>query len=209
MNLDEGVVRGAGAADQTRYFDVGVASYTLTLETRKQPIWAATLKALDWTPVGSGGAPSGYAYGFPQMPAWTGTNTARGYVAGVARCWSKVVISVTQDLMMVDCHTSNQGASQWSAQNRRVTVECTRVVSDTSAITAAPGDTAGVVQIDLNTTPGRSGSILIPAANILEQPTIVDVNGVLSERVLYGCPVYSGDGSNGTASNTAFRFAAM
>lgn len=200
---------GQNTADQTRYFDVGVSNYTLTLETKKQPMWSATLRALDWTPVGSGGAPSGYSYGYPQMPAWTGTNTARAYLGGVARCYQKVVVTISQDLVEVPCHTSNQGVSQWVASNRRVTVECFRAVTDTSAITAAPGDSAGVLQIDLNTTPGRSGSLLLPAAYVLEEPQIVDLGGVLGERILYGAAPYSGDGNNGTASDTGARFAAL
>lgn len=200
---------GQGAADQIRYFDGAVANFSIVLEAKKQPQWEATLRALDWTPVGSGGAPAAYAYGFPQMPAWTGTNGVRSYLAGTARAYAKVTVSITQDLVEVGAGSGNQGVAQWTGRNRRVTIECIRAVTDTSAVSGAPGDAAGVLQIDLGTTPGRAGSILVPAALILEQPTIVDMGGIYAERVLYGCALYASDGTNGTASNTAFRYAAM
>ena len=201
---------GSSAADQIRYFDAGVRSYTLTLENKKVPTFSATLAALDWTAVGSGGAPTDYAYNFPKIPAWTGTNGARAYLAGVARCYQRVVIIITQDLVEAPCHSSNQGVSQWYVGERKITIETFRVITDSSATTAlAPGDTPGVLQIDLATTPGRSASIFAGATQILEQPTIVDIGGILGERVLYGVNLYAADDSSTAPANTDFRIGFM
>lgn len=200
---------GSTSSDQIRFFDAGVARARIVVERKRQPMLEATFRALDWTNVGSGGAPTPAAYGFPQMPAFTGTNGARAYLDGTALTTvHSCVIEMTQDLIEVPGHSSNQGVAQWVASNRRVTVELKLAPTNIAATTGAPGDSVGgALQVDFNTTPGRACSVLLARPILLEQPTLEDVGGVLIERRLYGAEDYTGDDSNGTASDTAFRIA--
>lgn len=199
---------GTAAADQLLYFDVAVRSYTLTLESKKAPMFAATLAALDWTQSGSGGAPADYAYGYPKVPVWTGTNGARAYLNGTARCYQRVVITIENTLDEGPCHSSTQGVSQWYVSERAITIETIRLITDTSAITAVAGDTPGLLQIDLATTPGRSVSVMANV-QVREQPEPIAIGNLVGERVLYDVIPYSGDtGSNGPA-NRALKIAFM
>lgn len=199
---------GSNASDQIRYFDAGVTRVRLVFERKKQPVMEATIRAHDWTNVGSGGAPSAVAYSCPQMPAITGTNGARLYINGTAiTTWHSVVIEMTQDLPEVPNGGGNQGLAQSVATNRRVTIEVKLAPSNVSATSGAPGDTPGVLQLDASTTPGRACSVFAGAPVLLEQPKLEDLGGVLVERRLYGCGIWASDDTNGTASNTPFRVA--
>lgn len=199
---------GSNASDQIRFFDAGVTKVRLVFERKKQPMMEATLRAHDWTNVGSGGAPTPASYTYPQMPAVTGTNGARLYINGTAiSTWHSVIVEITQDLPEVPNGGGNQGLAQFVATNRRVTIEVKLAPSNLSATSGAPGDTPGVLQLDANTTPGRACSVFVGAPVLLEQPTIEDAGGILIERRLYGCGIYTADDANGTASDTAFRVA--
>lgn len=199
---------GSTSTDQIRYFDCGVSRVRIVAERKRQPMMEATLRALDWTAVGSGGAPTPAAYGYPQMPAFIGTNGVRAYLDGTALTTvHSVVIEITQDLVEVPGGSSSQGVSQWVASNRRVTVELKIAPTSTAATTGAPGDAVGgALQVDFNTTPGRSASMLLARPVLLEQPTLEDVGGVMVERRLYGALDYTGDDGSTAPADTPFRF---
>lgn len=199
---------GTEAEDQIRYFDAAVRSYTLTLQNKLAPAFSAVIAAIDWTPVGSGGAPSDYAYTYPKIPVWTGANGARAYLAGTARCYHKVVITITNTLEAGDCHSSTQGVSQWYYGDRDITIETHRLLTNTGLVTGAPGDQPGLLQIDLATTPGRSASVLA-YVQIEEQPTLVAVGNLIHERVLYRVIPFTADGSSTAPADTNFRVAFM
>lgn len=199
---------GTEAEDQIRYFDVGVRNYTLTLETKKAPMFAATLAAMDWTQVGSGGSPSDYAYSYPKIPVWTGANGARSYLAGTARCYQRVVITINNTLDEAPCQSSTQGASQWYVADREITIECIRLVTNTGLITAEAGDTPGLLQLDLATTPGRSCSILANV-QVRERAEPVAIGNLVGERVLYDVVPYTGDTGSGGPIDRALKIAFM
>lgn len=200
---------GSASADQIRYYDALPTRVRIVAERKRQPMVEATLSALGWTHVGSGGAPTAAAYGFPQLPAFIGTNGARAYLNGSALTTvHSVVVEITQTLAEVPGVASTEGVSQWVVADRRVTIELKLAPTSTSATSGAPGDdAAGSLQIDLNTTPGRAVSILAAAPRLLEQPTLEDAGGVLVERRLYGVADYTADDGSTAPADTAFRIA--
>jgi hypothetical protein len=198
---------GSNANEQIRLSDVSVPRFRIVAEAKKQPMWEATLRGITSNNVNSGGAPAAYAYGFPQMPAFIGTNGARCYYAGVATSFQSVSVEITQDTDEVANAASAQGVAQYLGTNRRVVVTVRRVVADIGDITAAPGDSAGVLQFDLNTTPGRACSILVPAAVYLDKPTITDIGGVYGVEERFGCALYTSDDSSTAPADTPFRIA--
>lgn len=198
---------GSNANEQIRLSDVGVARFRLIAEDKRQPMWEATLRGIASNNVNSGGAPSAYSYGFPQMPAFIGTNGARCFYGGTATKIQSVEVVITQDLDEVQDAASTQGVAQYLATNRRVVMTIKRVVADVGDITAAPGDDPGVIQIDLNSVPGRACSILMPEPRYLEKPQITDIGGVYGVTEVFGCSLYTGDDSSTAPADTAFRIA--
>lgn len=198
---------GTASTDQIRFFDGAVKSFKLMLKAKKQPMWEATLSFLDWTNVASSGAPANFSYPFPQMPAWMGT-TSPAYLNGSAKAFSEVTIEITQDLIESPGHSSAQGAAQWVASNRRLTVETLETSTNLSSLLGAPGDDLNVLQIDFNSVPGRAGSFLLANSILIEQPKIEDMGGILGLRRKFGAQDFTDVASASAAPcNTAARFA--
>lgn len=200
---------GTAATDQIRFFDGAMKSFKLMLRAKKQPMWEATLSFLDWTNVASGGAPANFSYPFPQMPAWMGSSSP-AYLNGSAKSFAEVTIEITQDLVESPGHSSAQGVAQWVASNRRVTVETLETSTNLSSLLGAPADDVNVLQVDLNSTPGRAGSFLLANGVIIEQPKIEDLGGILGLRRKFGAQDFTDVASASAApANTAARFAFM
>lgn len=199
------------------FFDGVVTKCTVTLQAKKQPKCDVTMRFLNWTPVGTGGAPASYVYDFPQMPPVTGANGAYKTEAGASdtawRNFSSAVINIEVTTSDSECASSNQGADSIVVTDRRVTVEviepyveATRTFTDWTATT--PGTDNNELVIVANTTPGRAFAALIPESVVLEQTNIQDRGGIIAVRRLFGCRPYSGDGGTGFgAGNSPFRIA--
>lgn len=208
---------GASAALSVRFFDGIVTKATITLQAKKQPKVDVTLRFLNWTLVGSGGAPASYTYGFPQMPASTGSNGAyKTENATVTSAWqnfSQAIINIDVTAVDSECASSNQGADSQVVTDRRVTVEvvepyveATRPYDTWGAVT--PGTDNNELILVANNVPGRCLSAIIPESVVLEQTKIKDNGGIIAVRRLFGCRPYSGDGGTGSgAGNTPFRIA--
>lgn len=206
---------GASAALSVRFFDGIVTKATITLQAKKQPKIDVTLRFLNWTLVGSGGAPTSYSYGFPQMPAITGSNGAyKTENATASSAWqnfSQAVINIDVTAVDSDCASSSQGADSQVVTQRRVTVEvvepyveATRPLDTWGGVT--PGSDNNELVIVANNVPGRCLSAIIPESVVLEQTKIKDNGGIIAVRRLFGCRPYSGDGGTGSgAGNTPFR----
>lgn len=198
---------GTAASDQIRFFDGAMKSFKLMLRAKRQPMFEATLSFLDWTVVGSGGAPANFAYPWPQMPAWMGSSSP-AYLNSSAKALSEVTIEITQDLIEAPGHSSAQSTAQWIASNRRVTVETLETSTNLSTLLGAPGDDLNVLQVDLNSTPGRAGSFLLANGILIEQPKIEDMGGILGLRRKLGAQDFTDVASASAApANTAVRFA--
>ena len=75
---------------------------------------------------------------------------------------------------------------------------------------STPGASAGAVQLDAGTTPGRAFSALIANGVVKEIQALGDANSLVSVTTTVECAIYSGDttdGSAGTVMNTPFRLA--
>lgn len=208
---------GSSDKQALRLSDGVVTKAKITLQAKKQPKCEVTLRFLNWTAVGSGGAPAPYAYGYPQMPVVTGSSgaykTENDTATAAWQNFSQAVISIDVTTQDSECASSSQGADSIVVTDRRVTVELTEPYVegnqgfDTwSGVT--PGTSNGEFVLVANTTPGRAFSALIPASVILEQTKIQDASGIVAVRRVFGCRPYSGDGGTGSgAGNTPFRIA--
>jgi len=209
---------GSSANVSFRFYDCVVTSATITLNAREQPTLSVTIKAANWTNVGSGGAPSAAALANrPQMPVVLSDNGARVVDANAEQKAGSVSIAITTDVADEINYDAPQGLSRFVVTKR--TVETTIVGPaaassasslDNPASLAVPGYDAGAVQIDAGTTPGRAFSALIPSGQLKELQALGDADALVSVTSVIECAMYSGDttdGSTQAAMNTPFRLA--
>ena len=204
---------GSDANAHIRYSDGLPTSVRLIASTKTQPMVEVTMRFLTWDNLGTGGALTPAAYGYPQIPPTLGANGSRLAINSSDLCFATATIEITQELAENECGSATEGAGSMSVLGRRVTLEVVFLDDDLATIgvgsTVAPGSTlAGPLQLDLATiTPGRSASMLIPAPVLLEQPTLQDLGGKLATRVLIGCRDYTADTGSTAPADTAFRMA--
>ncbi|MCP4028227.1 MAG: hypothetical protein GY736_18235, partial [Sphingomonas sp.] len=184
-----------------------VTSAKLTLSPKGQPTLECTCKFADWTNAGSGGAPGDYALtDLPQMPAAIGDNGARYLLGGTAVNAASFEIEITNDVAEAPGHASAQGVAQYVTTNRTVRTTVTVPAASIATINA-PGTSAGVVQLDLNTTPGRALSVLMPLAQREALETLGDAGGLVALTGVFGPSNYTGDDTSTVPANTDFRIA--
>ena len=198
---------GADSNSKITYFDGVVTSAKLTLSPKGQPTLECTCKFADWTNAGSGGAPGDYALtNLPQMPAAIGDNGARYLLGGTAVNAASFEIEITNDVAEAPGHASAQGVAQYVTTNRTVRTTVTVPAASIATINA-PGTSAGVVQLDLNTTPGRALSVLMPLAQREALETLGDAGGLVALTGVFGPSNYTGDDTSTVPANTDFRIA--
>lgn len=204
---------GSDSTAHIRFSDGLPTSVRINIAAKQVPMVEVTMRFLNWTNVGSGGAPTDATYGYPMLPATIGANGAYFQESNTEFCAATVTVTMTQELSEVECTGSSQGVSELVATNRNVTVEIIRTQSSLADLGLDNlQNTAGSIdndpiQLNLATTPGRACSILIPAAVILEQPTLQDLGGKVATRLLLGCTPYTGDTGSTAPADTPFRIA--
>jgi len=209
---------GSTANVSFRFFDCVVTSATITLNAREQPTLAVTVRAANWTNVGSGGAPSAAALtNRPQMPVVMSDNGARVVDSTTEQKAGSVSIAMTSTVADEMNYDAPQGIARFVVTKRLVetTIVAPAAASsasnlDNPASLVAPGTAAGAVQIDAGTTPGRAFSVLIPSSQVKELQALGDANSLVSVTSILECAIYSGDttdGSTGAVMNTPFRLA--
>lgn len=201
---------GDDSTAHVRYFDALPSKVTITLTAKQTPTMEVEFTFLNWTNVGSGGAPSDYAYSYPRIPAFIGANGARAlFSGGSSICPRTVTIEIMQPLEEVPCASSSQGASSLRHTDRAVKVTIVRTPSDWSAapVTDAAGSTPNALQVDACNTPGRALSVCMPAPQLMEQPSPTGNGNLLGLTTVYEPLVYSGDTGSTAPADTAFRIA--
>lgn len=201
---------GTDANAHVRYFDALPSKITITLAAKQTPVMEVEFTFLDWTNVGSGGAPADYAYTYPRVPAFIGANGARALFAGGSSiCPTKVVIEMTQTLEQAECGSASQGVDSLAWSDRMVRVSVTRNPTDLSATpwTDTIGSTKAALQVDASTTPGRGFSAIMPLPQVADQPTPVANGNLLGLTSVYEATIYSGDTGTTAPADTPFRVA--
>lgn len=209
---------GSSANVSFRFFDCVVTSATITLNAREQPTLAVTIRAANWTNVGSGGAPSAAAFtNRPQMPVVLSDNGARVVDAAAEQKAGSVSIAMTATVADEINYDAPQGVAKFVVTKR--VVEATVVAPaasssassiDNPATLRTPGTAVGAMQIDAGTTPGRAFSALIGAGVVKELQALGDSNALVAITTVVECAIYSGDttdGSTGNVMQTPFRLA--
>jgi len=171
---------GADDATAVRYSDMAVSTLTYAFDSRMQPRVSATLRHLSWIRDATGGAPPvpPASAVLPEMPIAVGENGARLMIDGVMHCVGPFSLTITNALAVRECH----GQSQLLITNRVVTVEFTGsrdALGDSWDI----GKVLTNLQLDLNTTPGRSLTLHIPELVVTGPESPADRNGLLNTLV--------------------------
>ena len=210
---------GSSANINYRFFDCVVTSATITLNAREQPTLAVTIKAANWENTVSGGAPSAAALtNRPQMPVVMSDNGARVVDATGEQKAGTSTINITTDVADEINFDAPQGIAKFVVTKRTVDMQMTAPTAatgetgsiDNPASLLAPGASAGALQLDAGTTPGRAFSALIPNGVVKEIQALGDANALVSVTTTVECAIYAGDttdGSTGDVMNTPFRLA--
>ncbi len=210
---------GSSANINYRFFDCVVTSATITLNAREQPTLAVTIKSANWENTASGGAPSAAALtNRPQMPVVMSDNGARVVDSTGEQKAGTSTINITTDVADELNYDAPQGVSRFVVTKRTVDMQMVAPAGATGetgsinnpASLSTPGASAGAVQLDAGTTPGRAFSALIANGVVKEIQALGDANSLVSVTTTVECAIYSGDttdGSAGTVMNTPFRLA--
>jgi len=190
------VYLGAESSSKIVLYDGCVTRAKITMSPGQQPMLEADILFGAWSLSGSGGDPGQYAYTLPQLPAAISNNGARFMVNGSAVEAGTVELEVTIDAQPVMSHAGAEGVASYAIANRDValTVE-SAAASITSGTVGAPGDAVNAVQCTLNTTPGKSISVLIASAQLEEIRTIGDSNGLVALTSTYKAATFDDDGT--------------
>ena len=210
---------GSSANINYRFFDCVVTSATITLNAREQPTLSVTIKSANWENTVSGGAPSAAALtNRPQMPVVMSDNGARVVDSLGEQKAGTSTINITTDVADELNYDAPQGVSRFVVTKRTVDMQMVAPAGATGetgsinnpASLSTPGTSAGAVQLDAGTTPGRAFSALIANGVVKEIQALGDANSLVSVTTTVECAIYSGDttdGSAGTVMNTPFRLA--
>ena len=210
-----------GSSDNIKYrfVDCVVTSASITMNAREQPTLAVTIRSGDFANDASGGAPSAAALtDRPQLPVVLSDNGARVVDASAEQKAGTVSINLSMDVADEVNYDAAQGIARFVTTKRSVEVQIVSPAAatgasklDDPAALIAPGTSAGAVQIEASTTPGRAFSALIAAGVLRELQTLGDANSLVSVTTTMECAIYSGDstdsGSMGSAADTPFRLA--
>lgn len=202
---------GTVSTSHFRYWDGLPTKARIVLNVKQQPmVESLEFMFMRRTNVGSGGAPSGYSYGYPQMPACIGTNGFRAlFSGGSAICPGSVVIDIEQTLEEDPCGSADHGVATLVATNRTAVVTLVTTPSDMSAApwTYTPGSTPNALQVDANTTPGRAFSLAVASPQVTEIPVPTPTGNLLGLSYKIEGLTYTGDTGSTAPADTYFRLA--
>ena len=202
-----------------RFSDAVVTAATVTLNAREQPTLEVTIRAASWSN-DEGGAPSAEALANrPQLPVVLGDNGARVVNSAGSLACGQLSIAMTSEVVD-EVNFSGQGISRMVVTKR--SVEVTTVTPATSgtptggaldnpAALGTPGTSVGAIQVDANTTPGRSFSALIANGQLKELQALGDSGGIVAVTTVVEPALYTSDttdtGAVTSPGNTPFRLA--
>jgi hypothetical protein len=204
------------------YSDAVVTAATITLNAREQPTLEVTLRAATWSEESgttAGGPTAAALADRPQLPVVLGDNGARVVNSAGALTCGQVSIAMAAEVVD-EINFSGQGISRFVVTKR--TVDITTVTPATSgtptagaldnpAALGAPGASVGAIQVDANTTPGRSFSALVAAGQLKDLQALGDSGGIVAITTVVEAAQYTGDTTSAGAvtspGNTPFRLA--
>jgi len=204
-----------GSDDDTliECYDCSVTSLKLSLSPLGPPELDVEIAVGGWTAEGktdmSGpGAPASYTNQFPTVKASLGTNGARLMLNGAVQQSVTMECEISCEYANALSHASTQGLAQRVCTNRTTTTSLTIPVDALHTDLAGPGDTKGILQLDLNAnTPGNAMSLLVPNTVVRESSPIGDSDGLVSVAYTLGADVYTADTGSTAPADTPFRIA--
>ena len=170
-----------------------------------------------------------------KVPPVLGTNNGRATMgntsdaattsAGAVQCGlGSVSFSITNEIAYTACHSAAQGVESATITKRTVRAEFTVPHESTDPIYDAAGNTAtsgqhkwssylerGVqrsIAFYVGANVSKCFSLFIPAAKVVEQPSLVDQEGVYGYNVAVEASTYAGDtddGNKGSAGDSNVR----
>ena len=199
--------QGSDSGSKIEMYDCTVTSLKLTLSALGPPELDVEVSIGTWISE-DGGAITAYSNQFPTINASIGTNGARLMLGGSEQQSVSLEIDISCEYANALSHAADQGLAQRVCTNRTTTTTLT--IPSTALYTdiAGPGDTKGILQLDLNAnTPGNSMSVLVPNTVVRESSPIGDSEGLISVAYTFGANVYTGDYGSTAPADTPFRVA--
>lgn len=155
---------------------------------------------------------------FTRIPQIVGTYNGIATLGGSAKCGlASATVEFTQDIVEVVCHGATQGITSVAYRNPRVRAnvsvlhESTDLVYDSAGSAGDTGSHVWQSALELGATkslgcyvgakPGRCFAFLIPAARIVEVPSVEDRDDSVAYSITFEASTYSGD--TALASETA------
>ena len=200
--------QGSDADSLVECYDCSVTSLKLSLSPLGPPELDVEIAIGSWSAPGGGSAPAAYTNQFPTMKASLGTNGARLMLNGAVQQSVTMECEISCEYANALSHASTQGLAQRVCTNRTTTTSLTIPATDLSADLAGPGDSKGILQLDLNAnTPGNAMSLLVPNTVVRESSPIGDSEGLISVAYTLGANVYTADTGSTAPADTPFRVA--
>ena len=199
------VTGASGNGATLRLSDCVVTSATITVNPKEQPKLTCEISAGAWDITGSGLSDQ-FTYSYTQLNPLLGVNGARFVTAAGELALFSAEVTIENTVTEVNSLGSSQGLAEFVSVNRVVT-GALMLPADNSFSLNSPGQSLGVVQMDLASSPGQSFSILFPSATVSEMETISDQDGVIAKSSNIVVSKYTSDAASDEAGNKPFRVA--
>ena len=200
--------QGSDSDSLIRCWDCSVTSLKLSLSPLGPPELDVEIAIGNWSTPGGGSAPTSYTNQYPTVKASLGTNGARLMLNGSVQQSVSMECEISCEYANALSHASAQGLAQRVCTNRTTTTSLTIPSTALDDDLAGPGDTKGILQLDLNAnTPGNAMSLLVPNTVVRESSPIGDSEGLVSVAYTLGADVYTADTGSTAPADTPFRIA--
>jgi len=200
--------QGSDADSLVECYDCSVTSLKLSLSPLGPPELDVEIAIGSWSAPGGGSAPAAYTNQFPTLNASLGTNGARLMLNGSVQQSVTMECEISCEYANALSHASDQGLAQRVCTSRTTTTSLTIPATALHTDLAGPGDTKGILQLDLNAnTPGNAMSLLVPNTVVRESSPIGDSEGLISVAYTLGANVYTADSGSTAPADTPFRVA--
>lgn len=157
---------------------------------------------------------------FTRIPQVVGTYNGVATISTNAKCGlAGCTVEFTQDIIEVPCHGANQGITAVTYRNPRVRANVSVLHESTDLVYDAAGSAGDVgshtwqaaleqgVTLSLGcyvgAKPGRCWAFLLPAARLVEVPTLEDRDGSVAYNLTFEAVAYSGDSTVQAGDTTA------
>tara|TARA_R110000765_G_scaffold231815_2_gene335198 strand:- start:3367 stop:4605 length:1239 start_codon:yes stop_codon:yes gene_type:complete len=199
--------QGSDANSLVECYDCSVTSLKLSLSPLGPPELDVEIAIGSWV-AKAGVIPGAYTNQFPTVKASLGTNGARLMLNGSVQQSVSMECEISCEYANALSHASAQGLAQRVCTNRTTTTSLSIPASTLHTDLAGPGDTKGILQLDLNAnTPGNAMSLLVPNTVVRESSPIGDSDGLVSVAYTLGADVYTADTGSTAPADTPFRIA--